>query len=214
MAIEKHFINKGLQRAFLDDYLSKRLKQAGYVGLKIQKTAIGVNITLFAERTGMVIGREGRNVRELEREIKEKFGIEEPNISASRVDVPELSPRIMAFRLAHAIKSGIHFRRAAQFTLRRIMEAGARGAEIRVKGKLTSRRARYEKYILGSVAKAGQPAREAVEEAVEEVPLKPGILGIKVKIMLPKKTPDDITITPPEEVLEEVQETEEQTEEA
>ncbi|HID15565.1 MAG TPA: 30S ribosomal protein S3, partial [Candidatus Atribacteria bacterium] len=74
------------------------------------------------------------------------------------------------------------------------VEAGAKGVEIIVSGKLRTERARYEKYKAGELLKSGKPHEELVDEATVYVALKPGIYGIKVRIMPPAKTPDDIVI--------------------
>ncbi|MEM2128853.1 MAG: 30S ribosomal protein S3, partial [Candidatus Methanomethylicaceae archaeon] len=89
---------------------------------------------------------------------------------------------------------GIHFRRAAFVALRQIMEAGARGAEIVIRGKLSTERSRYEKFRSGAILKAGEPRKYAVDRAVTSVLLKPGVFGIQVSIYLPVKTVDDISI--------------------
>jgi small subunit ribosomal protein S3 len=65
------------------------------------------------------------------------------------------------------------------------MEAGALGAEIRIKGKLRTERARYEKLSSGIILKAGQLSQEHVDVAVEHALLKQGKIGVKVKIVLP-----------------------------
>jgi small subunit ribosomal protein S3 len=78
------------------------------------------------------------------------------------------------------------------------MRAGAIGCEIIVKGKLSSRRARYQKFRQGTIAKTGQPASVFVDEADDKAVLKPGVIGIKVLIMRPDANmPGVITIKPP-----------------
>jgi small subunit ribosomal protein S3 len=73
------------------------------------------------------------------------------------------------------------------------MEAGALGAEIIIRGKLRTERARYEKFKDGYLPKSGNPALTNLREAVLHVQLKPGMYGIKVRIMPPGATfPDQI----------------------
>jgi small subunit ribosomal protein S3 len=68
------------------------------------------------------------------------------------------------------------------------MEAGAAGAEIVIRGKLRTERARFEKFRDGYLPKSGDPALKNLREAVLNVQLKPGMYGIKVRI-LPANSP-------------------------
>ena len=79
-----------------------------------------------------------------------------------------------------------------------MMRAGAVGCEIIVKGKLSSRRARYQKFKQGTIAKTGEPADVFVDHANDLAVLKPGVIGITVRIMRPDaKLPGVIHIKPP-----------------
>ncbi|MCX8204069.1 MAG: 30S ribosomal protein S3 [Candidatus Nezhaarchaeota archaeon] len=184
--VEKMFVEKALKKLDIDRFLAKELEKAGYLGVDIQKTPLGAFLTIYAERPGLVIGRHGVTVKELAEKLEKQFGLERPQISAVSVPVPELSAKIMAMRVASALEQGIHFRRAAFVALNRIMEAGALGAEIIIRGKLRTERARYEKLRAGLLLKAGQVSQEYVDEAVAHAFLKQGKVGVKVRIMLPQ----------------------------
>jgi small subunit ribosomal protein S3 len=194
MSVMKFFINKASKNMIIDNYLKNELKRAGYAGVEFQKTPLGNRVVIYAERPGMVIGRQGATIRDLAHTIETKYGLENPQIAVIPVQSPELNARIMASRVASALERGIHFRRAAFIALRQISEAGARGAEIVVRGKLSTERSRYEKFKVGAILKAGQPRKYAVDTAVTHVLLKPGAFGIKVNIYLPVKTIDDISV--------------------
>ncbi|MBS7252172.1 MAG: 30S ribosomal protein S3 [Candidatus Freyarchaeota archaeon] len=131
--------------------------------------------------------------------METRFGLENPQIEVNEIETPELSARVMASRLASALERGIHFRRAAYSIMRRVMAAGAKGVEIKISGKLTSQRAKYQKFRDGFVSKTGEPAVQFVDDAVVHSLSKPGITGVHVKIMLPHAhLPDDIEILEPE----------------
>lgn len=202
MPAKDHFIERGIRKAEIDDYLANELKKAGYGKVDIQKTALGTRVIIHAARPGLVIGRRGRTVRDLTEALEGKFGLENPQIEVNEIEKPELNARVMASRLASALERGIHFRRAAYSILRRVMTAGAKGIEIRIGGKLTSQRARYQKFIEGFISKTGEPSVQYVDEAVAHALSKPGITGVHIKIMLPDShLPDDIEILEPKEPL-------------
>jgi small subunit ribosomal protein S3 len=185
MPAEDHFINRGLLKVKVNDFLRRELRRAGYAGVDLQKTPLGMRVVVYASRPGMVIGRRGTTVRALTETLEHDFGLEAPQIEVNEVEVPELNGAIMAERLAQRLERGDHFRRAAYGVLRRITSAGAKGVEISISGKLTSRRARYQKFRSGFVAKTGEPIRTAVSHGIAYAVMKPGVLGIQIRIMLP-----------------------------
>jgi small subunit ribosomal protein S3 len=147
----------------------------------------------------MVIGRRGRNVKELTNDLEERFNLENPQIEVNQIPVPELDAEVMVQRIASGLARGIHFRRAGYSVLRLVMKAGARGVEITIKGKITSQRARTEKFRDGFVAKCGEPALLYVDQATTHVSRKSGVLGVTVKIMLPESVgmlPDEVEFIP------------------
>lgn len=202
MAVVKHFISKSKKRAEIDEFLQRKLEKAGYGGVNISETPLGTHIVIYAMRPGLVIGRGGETIRELAKIMEEKFNISNPQISVSEIEVPELNPYVVATRIASALERGVHFRRAGFWALNQVMEAGALGAEIIISGKLRTERARYEKFRSGYLPKCGDPALKYMRKAEVHVQLKPGIYGVKVRIMPPDaKFPDKIQIVevPPAE---------------
>ena len=158
------------------------------------KTEVVIN----ASRPGVVIGRRGAKIRELTYILENEFGIENVQVEVSEIENPWLDASVMASRLARQLERGVRFRRMAYWILRRVMRAGAIGCEIIVKGKLSSRRARYQKFKQGTIAKTGEPSDIFVDEADDRAVLKPGVIGIKVLIMRPDaKLPGVISIKPP-----------------
>jgi len=178
--------------AELDEYLEGQLKEAGYAGVDVQRNPVGTRITVFVTRPGLAIGRRGTGIKELTERVAQKFNLPNPQIAVSEVEKPELNPRIMAQRTAQIVARGTAFRRAANWTMTTIMEAGAMGCEIGVAGKLRSDRAHKEKYRMGVVPKSGETADEIVRSATTDVLLKLGLFGIKVKIAIADALPPPI----------------------
>lgn len=107
------------------------------------------------------------------------------------------------------------------------MESGAKGCVVIVSGKLRGQRAKSMKFVDGLMIHAGNPTRDYIDSAVTHVHLRQGInnlvmswilsiligvLGIKVKIMLPhdptgkmgpkKPLPDQVSVVEPKEESE------------
>jgi small subunit ribosomal protein S3 len=195
MPVERTFIKRGMKRAELEEFLEKELGRSGYAGVDIRRAPTGTRVALYVERPGMVIGRKGRSIKQLTDDLAQKYGIENPQVEVVEVKVPEFSGPIMAKRIASALERGIQFRRAGYTALRRIMRAGARGAEIVISGKLSGERSRTARFYDGYLKKAGESASRLVSYGYTIAKTKPGILGVKVRIMPPDvHLPDEIKI--------------------
>ena len=203
MSVVKHFITESVKRTEIDEFLQKKLERAGYGGVAISKTPLGTHIVIYAMRPGLVIGRGGETIRDLAGVLEEKFKVPNPQISVSEIEIPELNAYVVGCRVASALQRGVHFRRAGFWSLNQVMEAGALGAEIVISGKLRTERARFEKFRAGYLVKCGDPSLTYMQKAEIHVQLKPGIFGIRVRIMPPDTVfPDKIRIIdslPPEE---------------
>ncbi len=198
MSAVKYFIEQNSRKLAIDEFLNKELNAAGYGGVEIRKMPMKTEVVINASRPGVVIGRRGAKIRELTYILENEFGLENVQVEVNEIENPWLDAAVMASRLARQLERGVRFRRMAYWILRRVMRAGAIGCEIIVKGKLSSRRARYQKFRQGTIAKTGQPASVFVDEADDKAVLKPGVIGIKVLIMRPDANmPGVISIKPP-----------------
>ena len=196
--IEKDFVTEGLKRTRIDEYLDNELERAGYGGMEIQVTPLGTMVVVYAERPGMVIGRGGKTVRNITQQLKNNYDLENPQVEVKEVDIPELNPKIMAHKIANMLQRGMHFRRVAYTSLRKIMGAGAQGVEVTISGKIRGSRSASAKFIDGYIKKCGEPSTRFVREGFATVQLKPGVLGIYVRIMPPGAIlPDKVDIIQP-----------------
>ncbi len=209
---ERKFVKENLNRMLIKEFVMKEVRSAGFGGMEIQRTPLGTRIILEVERPGLVIGRKGSKIKELTDVLQSRFGVENPMIEVKESENPYLNAQIMAEKLASALERGWHFRRAGHSTLRRIMENGAKGAQIIISGKLTGDRSRTEKFTKGTVKYCGHTA-EMVRVGYATAKTKPGIIGVTVKIMPPEiKLPDEINILGPKPKEEEKEEKEEKGE--
>jgi len=198
MTGERTFIRENTKRILIKEYLCTKIEGAGFGGMNIQRTPMGTRINILVERPGMVIGKGGHKIKELTDAIRENFKVDNPQIEIEEAGGrASLNAQIMAEKLAEALERGWHFRRAGHSTVRRIMDAGAKGVQVIIAGKLTGARHRTEKFTEGHVKYCGETARQVMDDGFAVAKLKPGVLGVKVRIMRPDaKLPDEITIKP------------------
>jgi small subunit ribosomal protein S3 len=200
MTGERNFIRENTNRILIKEFLIKKIEGAGFGGMSIQRTPMGTRINILVERPGMVIGKGGSKIKELTEAIKDKFNVENPQIEIEEAGSrASINAQIMAEKLAEALERGWHFRRAGHSTVRRIMDAGAKGCQIIIAGKLTGARHRTEKFTQGHVKYCGETAKEVMDIGYAVAKLKAGVLGVKVRIMVPDaKLPDEIKLRIPE----------------
>jgi small subunit ribosomal protein S3 len=212
MTGERTFIRENTNRVLIKEFLIKKIEGAGFGGMNIQRTPMGTRINILVERPGMVIGKGGRKIKELTDAIRDNFNVENPQIEIEEAGAKaSLNAQIMAEKLAEALERGWHFRRAGHSTVRRIMDAGAKGCQVIIAGKLTGARHRTEKFTQGHVKYCGETAREVMIRGYAVAKLKAGVLGVKVSIMKPDaKLPDEIKLhfEEPEKAKEKVKEKE------
>lgn len=200
MATERKFIQENTKRSLIKKFLLKEIEGAGFGSMNIQRTPIGTRVNILVERPGMVIGKAGGKIKQLTETIQTKFNVDNPQIEIQEAGASApLNAQIMAEKLAEALERGWHFRRAGHSTVRRIMNAGAKGCQIIIAGKLTGARHRTEKFTEGHVKYCGEIAKTVMDEGFSTAKLKAGVLGVKVRIMKPDaKLPDEIKLRIPE----------------
>ncbi|MBU5557815.1 MAG: 30S ribosomal protein S3 [Candidatus Aenigmatarchaeota archaeon] len=183
MAKEKQFIIEAQKRAEIEEFLSKEFARAGYSHSEIARTPLAMRITVWAHKPGMIIGRGGKNIDALTTILKERFGIENPQLEVQEVQNPDLDPEIVAKQIAAALERGLKHKRIAHLAMQRVMDAGAAGVAIRIAGKLGGDMSRVDKFSAGYLKYSGEPAARDVRTAYASAQVKLGTIGIQVRIL-------------------------------
>ena len=175
----------------------------------MRRTPLGEKIIISASRPGLVVGREGQNIKKLTIALKKKFKLENPQIEINEVEDISVDAQIVAEKIASSLERfGIkRFKGVGHKVMQEVMGAGARGIEIIISGKVPSARAKRWRFYQGYLKKCGDIALEGVSKAYKIAQIKSGIVGIQVRIMPPDlKLPDEIKLI--KETQEEVKEEE------
>ena len=197
----RKFIDRNVERQLVREFLLEKTERAGFGHLDFQRTPEGTKVTLHAERVGMVIGRKGKIINELQRRLSEDFDIQNPRLEVAEIENPALNAQVMASKLASALERGWYFRRAGHSTLLNIMEAGARGCLVVLSGKLTGSRHRTQKFQDGHIKYCGDTALQFMDIGRGTAVRKLGTIGCTVAIMRPgSKLPHEIMIKARHEV--------------
>ncbi len=192
MVVERKFISDLIIKYRISKYMENALTRAGFSRVDIQKTPVITRITPHVTNPGRVIGRGGETINSLTESMKKRFKLDNPQISVAEVQNPKLEPRLVAKSIANSLERGINPRRLIHSAIREVMESGALGAEIIVKGKLAAKGARAKKIKvrLGYLPKSGSVTRLVTEAHIAAYP-KYGAIGVSVRIVQPgTKFPD------------------------
>uniref|UniRef100_A0A2K5PZ77 Small ribosomal subunit protein uS3 n=1 Tax=Cebus imitator TaxID=2715852 RepID=A0A2K5PZ77_CEBIM len=226
---KRKFVADGIFKAELNEFLTRELAEDGYSGVEVRVTPTRTEIIILATRTQNVLGEKGRRIRELTAVVQKRFGFPEGSVELKTVvmvtQFPLLPLKLYAEKVAtrglcaiaqaeslrYKLLGGLAVRRACYGVLRFIMESGAKGCEVVVSGKLRGQRAKSMKFVDGLMIHSGDPVNYYVDTAVRHVLLRQGVLGIKVKIMLPwdptgkigpkKPLPDHVSIVEPKDEI-------------
>lgn len=193
--IERNFVAGKKKEFQIQEYIEANLKGVGLSHIKIQRTPLGEKIILYASRPGLIIGGGGSNIKRLTKDLKQKFNLENPQIEISEIEKTDVVSAVVAEKIASSLeKYGLmRFKGIGHKAMTDVLNAGGRGIEILISGKIPSARAKTWRFYQGYIKKCGDSAVSLVDTAYTSAKLKTGIIGIKVSIMPPdKRLPDDI----------------------
>merc|ERR1712079_542885 len=208
---KRKFVADGVFFAELNELLTRELAEDVYSGVEVRVTPTRTEIIIMATRTQNVLGEKGRRICELTSVVQKRFNFPENSVElyAEKVATRGLCAIAQAESMRYKLIGGLAVRRACYGVLRFIMESGAKGCEVVVSGKLRGQRAKAMKFVGGLMIHSGDPCNDYVDTACRHVLLRQGVLGIKVKIMLPwdptgkigpkKPLPDHVSIVEPKE---------------
>ncbi len=197
----------------IKEYIKNMLGKGKLSKIRIEYSPVGEKIIISTNKPGLIIGRGGEKINELTTVLKAKFKLENPHIDIDEILEPEFDAQIMADEIALSLErfGPLKFKVVSYKILKRILNAGALGVEIRLNGKLPGSRAKSWRFAQGYLKKTGDSAK-VVDRAQVRAETKPGTVGIKVSILSPHAIlKDRIIIT--EELIKKLKEKPEEIQE-
>ena len=183
--IEREFVEQKKKEFQIQEFVSETLKDAGHSHTKLQRTPLGEKVVIYTSRPGLIVGRKGQTISKLTEVLKKKFGLENPQIEIAEVSNPNLDSRIVAEKIASDLErfGSNRFKGIMHKASEDVLASGAIGVEIRLSGKLPGARAKSWRVAGGYLRKCGDAAMSFVNTTIHAALLKPGIIGIQVRIM-------------------------------
>jgi small subunit ribosomal protein S3 len=103
------------------EYFDKLYTHAGIAKIVIRKTATEVETIVFTSKVGVMMGKNGEKIKELESALKDKFA-KEFKVTLKEVKVPEFSAKIMAEFIAQQLENRMPYRKVAKTVLKKVMD--------------------------------------------------------------------------------------------
>lgn len=177
---EKSFSHKLKEDSLIRGYLKKRLEKAGIAKVLIERTLKKITLTIFTSRPGFVIGKSGKEITQLENEIK-KITNKEVKINVNEIKKPELSAQLVGESIAQQLANRVSFRRAMKSAITSTMRMGAEGIKVMCSGRIGGAEiARSEQYKEGRIPL--QTLRADIDYASVTSHTIYGAIGVKVWI--------------------------------
>jgi small subunit ribosomal protein S3 len=174
----KDYTNKLHEDLAIRGYLKNKLVNAGLARVVIERAWNSVRVTLHTSRPGLIIGRQGKEIEVMTKDITALCKGAQVKIDIIEIRKPELDAQLVAEQIAVQLERRISFRRAMKRALQTAMEFGAEGIRLRCAGRLGGADiARAEGYREGKVPL--QTLRVPLDYGFAEARTLYGIIGIK-----------------------------------
>lgn len=176
----KSYATKLLEDKKLRSYVRKRLQNAGISSIIIDRTSKNIILTIHTSRPGVVIGKSGKEIAQIEQELKQVTD-KEVKIQITEIKRPELDAYLVAENISKQISGRISFRRAMKQSITSAMRMGAEGIRIMCAGRLGgAEMARTEQYKEGRIPL--HTLRADIDYGTATAHTIYGAIGIKVWI--------------------------------
>lgn len=166
-------------------YVKSKLQAAGISRVEIERAASRAKINIFSAKPGLVIGKKGKDIEDLRKELRRVIG-KELAINIIEVRKPDADGQLAAESIAFQLERRVSFRRAMKEVVGRALRSGAEGVKVQLGGRLNGAEiARVEKYREGRVPL--HTLRADVDYGTAEARTTYGIIGVKVWVFKGEK---------------------------
>ncbi|MDX9757678.1 MAG: 30S ribosomal protein S3 [Bacteroidota bacterium] len=177
---ERNFAAKLDEDLMIRSYIRNRLRKAGISRIIIERTPKRVVLAIHTSRPGVVIGKSGKEIAQLEEELK-KVTNKDVKILISEIKRPELDAYLVAENIANQLEGRVSFRRAMKSAITAAMRMGADGVRIMCAGRLGgAEMSRTEQYKDGRIPL--HTLRSNIDYAQATAKTIYGTIGVKVWI--------------------------------
>ena len=188
-ADKKDYANFLVEDNKLRTYIKNKLANSSVSKMAIERTNERVKVTIFTSKAGIIIGKSGAAIQELNNELQ-KMTDKKIMVNIEDIKRPELDSQLVAEDIARQLENRVTFRRAMKKAMQTTMKFGAKGIKTTCSGRLGgAEMARTETYHDGTIPL--QTLRADIDYGFAEANTTYGKIGVKVWIykgeVLPEK---------------------------
>jgi small subunit ribosomal protein S3 len=166
-------------------FVKEKLQTAGISKVEIERAAARVKINIFTAKPGLVIGKKGKDIEDLRKDLKNLVK-RDVNLSIIEARKADMDAQLVAEGIAFQLERRVNFRRAMKDAVGRAQRVGAEGIKIRVSGRLNGAEiARTEATKEGRVPL--HTLRADIDYGFAEASTTYGIIGVKVWVFKGEK---------------------------
>lgn len=166
-------------------FVKDKLQAAGIAKVEIERAAARVKINIFTAKPGLVIGKKGKDIEDLRKDLKNLVK-RDVNLSIIEARKADMDAQLVAEGIAFQLERRVNFRRAMKEAVGRAQRVGAEGIKIRVSGRLNGAEiARTESTREGRVPL--HTLRADIDYGFAEASTTYGIIGVKVWVFKGEK---------------------------
>lgn len=166
-------------------FVKAKLQAAGISKVEIERAAARVKINIYSAKPGLVIGKKGKDIEDLRRDLK---NLVQRDVALNIIEArkADMDAQLVAENIAFQLEKRVSFRRVMKESVGRALRMGAEGIKIHLAGRLNGAEiARREHYKEGRIPL--HTLRADIEYGTAEANTTYGVIGIKVWVFKGEK---------------------------
>lgn len=116
-------------------FVKKALYNSGVSRIEIERAANRVKVTVHTAKPGMVIGKQGQGITDLQKQLEAISG-KSVSVNVIEVRLAEIDAQLLAESIAQQLEKRIAFRRAMKQGIQKAMRVGAKGVRLVISGRI------------------------------------------------------------------------------
>lgn len=178
---DRSYANNLLQDFKIRKFLDSNLDQAELACIEVERAGENVKIIVHSGRPGMVIGKGGKEIETMRKDLASLIGLPTVEISVQEVRQPELDATLIARNIAAQLERRASYKKVMKRAAMSSLKSGARGVKICCSGRLAGAEiARTEWVRVG--ASPLHTLRADIDYGFAQAYTTYGVIGVKVWI--------------------------------
>jgi len=169
------------------DFVQKKIGSSGIVSIRIERSTKKIKVILLVSRPGLVIGRGGKDLEVLKKDIQKiiaknnkKINVE---IQVEEFKHADLSAKLVAEKIAFQLSKRMPYRRVVLSAIEKAMFSGAKGVKVVLSGRINGAEiGRKEKFSEGKIPLSTIKSKIDYHECPSLT--RSGYIGVKVYIYI------------------------------